>query len=170
MPGSGVAWECRGGGLQRAWHPLPADPRVPSGAVVSGVGLEVGDGRAEREQKGWNSVSVMGGGDEGGSLEGWGSGPEWVAGPPGSRTSYGHGTTLSHHYLPVDTLVIVSTLGLMNCPLQFWSAEAWEPEETHSQRPAQAVGAVCLPPWGGALQWPPRLADCYWRNTAELRQ
>ena len=54
----------------RISHPLPADPRVPSGAVVSGVGLEVGDGRAEREQKGWNSVSVMGGGDEGGSLEG----------------------------------------------------------------------------------------------------
>ena len=71
---------------------------------------------------------------------------------------------------PVDTLVIVSTLGLMNCPLQFWSAEAWEPEKTHSQRPAQAVGAVCLPPWGRALQWPPGLADCYWRNTAELRQ
>lgn len=88
------------GELQRAWHPLPADPRVPSGAVVSGVGLEVGDGRAETERKGWSSVSVLGGGDADGSLEGWGSGPEWVACPPGSRTSYGRGTTLSLHCLP----------------------------------------------------------------------
>ena len=33
-----------------AWHPLPADPWVPSGAVVSGVGLVVGEGRAERTE------------------------------------------------------------------------------------------------------------------------
>ena len=106
MPGSGVGWECLlGGGLQRAWHPLPTDLRVSSGAVVSGVGSEVGARRAEREQKGWSSVSVLAGGDAGGSLEGWGSGPEWVVCPSGSRTSYGHGTTLSHHYLPVGTLL-----------------------------------------------------------------
>lgn len=96
MPGSGVVWECvLGGGLQRAWHPLPTDPRVSSGAVVSGMGLEVGTGRAEREQKGWSSVSVLGGGDKGGSLEGWGSGPEWVVCPPGSRTSYGQYNTVT---------------------------------------------------------------------------
>lgn len=57
-------------------------------------------------------------------------------------------TTLSHHYLPVDALVIVSTLGLMTCPLQSWSADAWELKRTRSQRPAQAVGAVCLPALG----------------------
>lgn len=72
---------------------------------------------------------------------------------------------------PVDTLVIiVSALGLINCPLQFWSADVWESEKTRSQRSTQAVGAVCLPPRGGALQWPPGLADCCWGNTVELRQ
>lgn len=50
--------------------------------------------------------------------------------------------------LPACGHFIVSTLGLMNCPLQSWLADSWEPKKTRSQRPAQAVGAVSLPPRG----------------------
>ena len=51
--------------------------------------------------------------------------------------------------LPACGHFIVSTLGLMNCSLQSWLADAWEPKKTRSQRPTRQWVQSVYPPGEG---------------------